>query len=45
MRIKLEAWPRWAVIDPDDVNLQVDPMVLDAIWSAIPREIVSTLLF
>jgi hypothetical protein len=43
MKIKLEARLLWAVVDPDDVDFQVDRMALDAICSAVPPEMISTL--
>jgi hypothetical protein len=43
MKIKLEARLLWAAVDPDDVDFQVDRMALDAICSAVPSEMISTL--
>jgi hypothetical protein len=43
MRIKMEPWGLWVTVDPDDVELQLDRMVLDAICSAMPPEMITTL--
>jgi hypothetical protein len=43
MKIKLEARLLWAVVDPDDVDFQVNRMALDAICSTVPPEMISTL--
>jgi hypothetical protein len=43
MKIKLEALLLWAAVDPGDVDFQVDRMALDAICSAVPPEMISTL--
>jgi hypothetical protein len=43
MKIKLEARLLWAVVDPGDVDFQVDRMALDAICSAVLPELISTL--
>jgi hypothetical protein len=43
MKIKLEARLLWAAVDPGDVDFQVDRMALDAICSAVPLELISTL--
>jgi hypothetical protein len=43
MKIKLEARLLWAAVDPGDVDFQVDRMALDAICSAVPPELISTL--
>jgi hypothetical protein len=44
MKIKLEVWLLWAAIAFDDVDFQVDRMALDAICSAVPPEMISTLV-
>jgi hypothetical protein len=43
MKIKLEARLLWAMVDPCDVDFQVDRMALDVIYSAVPPELISTL--
>jgi hypothetical protein len=43
MKIKLEARLLWTAVDLSDVNFQVDCMALDAICSAVPPELISTL--
>jgi transposase InsO family protein len=43
MKIKMEARLLWAAVDPGDVDFQVDRMALDAICSAVPPEMISTL--
>jgi hypothetical protein len=44
MRIKLEARGLWATVESGDVEFQVDMMALDAIYSAVPQEMVTTLV-
>jgi hypothetical protein len=44
MKIKLQAWCLWRAIDPgDDVSEPEDRLALDALCSAVPPEMVSTL--
>jgi hypothetical protein len=42
MKIKLEARGLWNAIDPGGVDRQVDRMALDALCSAVPSEMLST---
>jgi hypothetical protein len=44
MKIKLEARLLWAMVNPGNVDFQVDRMALDAICSAVPPEMISTLV-
>jgi hypothetical protein len=43
MRIKLEAHGLWATVESGDAEFQVDRIALDAICSAVPQEMVTTL--
>jgi hypothetical protein len=43
MKIKLQARNLWEVIGPRDVTLQEDRMVLDAITSMVPQEMLASL--
>lgn len=43
MKIKMQARNLWEAVDPGDVEVQLDRMALDAICSAVPTEMISTL--
>jgi uncharacterized membrane protein YgcG len=43
MKIKLEARSLWVVVDKGDAEFQVDRMALDAICSAVPPNMITTL--
>jgi hypothetical protein len=43
MKIKLEAWSLWAAMDKSDAEFQVDRMAFDAICSAVPTDMITTL--
>jgi hypothetical protein len=43
MKIKLQARNLWEAIEPGDVTLQENRMVLDAITSAVPQEMLASL--
>jgi hypothetical protein len=43
MKIKLQARNLWEAIEPGDVTLQEDRMVLDAITSTVPQEMLASL--
>jgi hypothetical protein len=43
MKIKLQARNLWEAIEPGDVTLQKDRMALDAITSAVPQEMLTSL--
>jgi hypothetical protein len=43
IKIKLKARLLWAAVDSSNVDFHVDHMVLDAICSAVPPELISTL--
>jgi hypothetical protein len=44
MKIKLQARNLWEAIEPGDVTLQEDRMALDAITSAVPQEMLASLV-
>jgi hypothetical protein len=43
MKVKMQARNLWDAIEPGGVSLQADRMVLDAITSAVPSEMVASL--
>jgi predicted phage gp36 major capsid-like protein len=43
MKIKLQARNLWEAIEPRDIMLQEDRMVLDAITSTVPQEMLASL--
>jgi hypothetical protein len=43
MKIKLEARGLWGAIEPGNTKFQVDRMVLDAMCSAVPLEMITVL--
>jgi hypothetical protein len=43
IKIKLQARNLWEAIEPGDVTLQEDRMVLDVITSAVPQEMLASL--
>jgi hypothetical protein len=44
MKIKLQPRNIWEVIEPGDVTLQEDRMALDIITSAVPQEMLASLV-
>jgi hypothetical protein len=44
MKIELQATNLWEAIEPGDVTLQEDRMTLDAITSAVPQEMLASLV-
>jgi hypothetical protein len=44
MKIKLEARSLWAAVDKGDAKFQVDRMALNAICSAVPADMIATLV-
>jgi hypothetical protein len=43
MKVQLEARGLWSAVDPGNAEFQVDRMTLDAICSAVPPEMVTSL--
>jgi hypothetical protein len=43
MKVKLEVWALWSVIEDGNANQQEDMMALDALCGAVPPEIVPTI--